>query len=181
MSNDESAKSLEFNNLFNSGTLRKEIEEAKNMTKQAEIFSKSVNFELENKKELGLFFKVTDTLSSIMDKSARGILVETENLIACVKGTMEACNSFAFMLRDDYEFSIKQDHIFEKGTDGKVKFKLKPGFGLDTESGNHTGRNCGEFEIGVHQVSDDLSSEAKRINLNSDLDSPSGVKFIHKK
>jgi hypothetical protein len=33
LSNDESAKSLEFNNLFNSGTLKKEIEEAKNMTK----------------------------------------------------------------------------------------------------------------------------------------------------
>lgn len=105
------------------------------MSKQAEIFSKQINFELENKKELGLFFKVTDTLSSIMDKSARGILVETENLIACVKGTMEACTSFAFMLRDDHEFSIKQDHVYAKGGDDKVKFKLAPGFDLDTHSG----------------------------------------------
>ncbi len=70
-------------------------------------FADQVNFELENKDELGLFFKVTDTLSSIMDKSSRGILVETENIVDCVKGTMEACNSFAFMLRDDHEFSIK--------------------------------------------------------------------------
>lgn len=84
------------------------------MTKQVEIFSKQVNFELENKKELGLFFKVTDTLSSIMDKSSRGILVETENLIDCVKGTMEACTSFAFMLRDDHEFQTKQNFVYGK-------------------------------------------------------------------
>ena len=110
------------------------------MTKQAEIFAKQLNFELENRKELGLFFKVTDTLSSIMDKSSRGILVETENLLECVKGTMEAANSFAFLLRDDHEFAIKQDHIYKQGPDGKVKFKLPPGFGLDTNSAEPTTR-----------------------------------------
>jgi hypothetical protein len=120
--------------------LKKELNEAKEMTKQAEIFAKQVNFELDNRKELGLFFKVTDTLSSIMDKSSRGILIETENLLECVKGTMEASNSFAFMLRDDHEFSVKQDQVYEQGNDGKVKFKLPPGFGLDDKSGQHTKR-----------------------------------------
>jgi hypothetical protein len=52
-----------------------------------------------------------------MDKSKRGILVETENLVACVKGTMEAANSFAFMLRDDHEYAIKQNHLYEQSAD----------------------------------------------------------------
>ena len=66
----QSSQSLQFNNIFNSGPnilTKRTLERAQRLANESQ-FAEKVNFTLENDKELGLYFKITDVLSQISEK-----------------------------------------------------------------------------------------------------------------
>jgi hypothetical protein len=87
--------------MFGSGGLSSEMIKARELVQKQEKFPTRVNFQMENKDEVGLFFKCTEELNNVFEQQNLGVLYEPEVIKEQSKNVISACTSFAYFLKAD--------------------------------------------------------------------------------